>query len=226
MSVDTTNLPEGIGWMYPHDVSRGTIGETESGLLFIRGDDRALLGPRPRVGIVGSRAATAYGMSVAGSFASVLAMRGVTVVSGGAYGIDAAAHRGALPDGRTICVLACGADRVYPAAHKDLINAIATSPGSAVVSGVEPGAVPMRSRFLARNGIIAGMVDALIVVEASLRSGAMNAATHAIDRGVPVYAVPGPITSVASAGTHLLIADGRAKILTDVHDLDLSQIGA
>ena len=226
--MDTTNLPEGIGWMYPADVSRSTIGETESGLLFIRGDDRALFGRRPRVGIVGSRAATPYGMTVAGDFASRLAMLGVTVVSGGAYGIDAAAHRGALPNGPTVAVLACGADRAYPAAHKGLIDTIASSPGSAVVSGVEPGAHPTRSRFLDRNGIIAGMVDALIVVEASPRSGSMNAVTHAIDRGVPVYAVPGPITSMASSGTHLLIADGRAKILTHVDELnlDLSQNGA
>lgn len=219
MDAALSDLPQGVKWMYPGDVSRSKIPDTETGYLFIRGDSAPLLTDQPRIGIVGSRAATAYGMHLAGQLAQDAAARGWTVVSGGAYGIDSAAHRGALTAGRTVLVTATGGDRVYPAAHRALFDAIASRPGCAIVSGVAPGQAPTRTRFLDRNGIIAGMVDALIVVESAVRGGSLDAARKATALGVPLFAVPGPVTSVASAGCHALIKDGAADLLTDITDL-------
>lgn len=219
MDASLANLPDGIKWLYPGDVSRSKVPDTESGYLFVRGDSAPLLTDRPRIGIVGSRAATEYGQRVASELAYEAASRGWTVVSGGAYGIDAAAHRAALAGGSTVAVLAVGVDRYYPGAHRALLDAIAARPGSCVVSGVAPGTTPTRERFLNRNGTIVGMCDALVIVEASIRSGSMNAALHADALKVPMFAVPGPVTSVQSSGTHALIKDGRADLLTDITDL-------
>ena len=186
--------------------------------LFVRGDpDLAGLVERG-VAIVGSRAATEYGMRVSADLAEGLATRGWTVISGGAYGIDSAAHRACLAaGGPTVAVLACGADRAYPAVHRGLLDEIARS--AAVVSEVPVGFAPYRSRFLARNRIIATLARATVVVEASLRSGSLTTAREARDHHLPVGAVPGPVTSMASAGCHKLIRDTDAVLVTDAAEV-------
>jgi DNA processing protein len=186
--------------------------------LFVRGaPDLALLTERS-VAIVGSRAATDYGLTVAGDIADGLVARGWTVVSGAAYGIDAASHRAALAaDGTTVAVLACGADRAYPQTHRGLLDAVART--GAVVSEVPPGCAPFRSRFLARNRIIAALARATVVVEASLRSGSLTTAREARDLVLPVGAVPGPVTSMASAGCHALLRETDAVLVTDAAEV-------
>ena len=186
--------------------------------LFVRGDpDLAGLVERG-VAIVGSRAAPESGMRVAADLAEGLASRGWTVISGAAYGIDSAAHRACLAaGGPTVAVLACGADRAYPAVHRGLLHEIART--AAVVSEVPVGAAPYRSRFLARNRIIATLARATVVVEASLRSGSLTTAREARDHHLPVGAVPGPVTSMASAGCHKLIRDTDAVLVTDAAEV-------
>jgi DNA processing protein len=170
------------------------------------------------VAVVGSRTATSYGEQVAADLAAGLATRGWAVVSGAAFGIDGSAHRGALAvDGRTIAVLAGGVERPYPAAHAALISRIASE--GLVVSEVAPGSAPMRSRFLSRNRLIAGMTRGTVVVEADLRSGSRNTVSHAVGAGRPVGAVPGPITSMTSAGCHQEIRDGRAVLVTSAEEV-------
>ncbi len=166
------------------------------------------------VAIVGARSATAYGESVAADLASGLAERRFTVVSGAAFGIDAAAHRGALAvDATTVAVLASGVERPYPAAHAALIARIAET--GAVVSEVAPGSAPTRYRFLQRNRLIATMTRGTVVVEAGLRSGSLNTARTASDHERVVAAVPGPVTSMMSSGCHDVIRSGRAVLVTD-----------
>ncbi len=156
--------------------------------------------------VVGSRASTAYGEHVAGEFGYQLAERGWTVVSGGAFGIDAAAHRGALAaDGPTVAVLACGVDRPYPAANGALLHRIAES--GLVVSEWPPGAAPHQHRFLVRNRLIAGLTRGTVVVEAAARSGATATANRAQKLGKQVMVVPGPVTSAMSVGCHELLRD-------------------
>jgi DNA processing protein len=179
------------------------------------------------VAVVGSRTATSYGEQVAADLAAGLATRGWTVVSGAAFGIDGSAHRGALAvEGPTVAVLAGGVERPYPAAHAALINRIAQH--GLVVSEVAPGSAPMKSRFLSRNRLIAGMTRGTVVVEADLRSGSRNTVRHATVAGRPVGAVPGPITSMASSGCHQEIRDGRAVLVTSAEEvIDLvGDIGA
>jgi len=135
---------------------------------------------------------------------ATLAASGQTIVSGGAYGIDAAAHRAALAaDGGTIAVLACGPDIPYPASHRDLLDAIPSR--GAVISEWPPGTPPARSRFLLRNRIIAALASGTVVIEAAVRGGTIAAARHAGDLGRPLMPVPGPVASAASAGCHALI---------------------
>lgn len=186
--------------------------------LFVRGEpDLATLVERS-VAIVGSRAATDYGLRVAADLADGLCSRGWTVISGAAYGIDAAAHRAALATGgTTVAVLACGANRIYPTAHRGLLDEIART--AAVVSEVAPGFAPFRSRFLARNRIIATLARATVVVEASLRSGSLTTAKAAREHHLPVGAVPGPVTSMASAGCHALVRDTDAVLVTDAAEV-------
>ncbi|MGQ0575393.1 MAG: DNA-processing protein DprA [Pseudonocardia sp.] len=169
------------------------------------------------VAVVGSRAATGYGLHVAGELAGGAADRGFTVVSGAAIGIDGAAHRGALAvGGATVAVLACGVDRAYPAAHDTLLGRIAST--GLVVSEYPPGSVPARHRFLVRNRLIAGMAGGTVVVEAGLRSGAGRTAADSAALGRPVMAVPGRVTDGASAGCHRLIQDG-AVLVTRPEDM-------
>jgi DNA processing protein len=162
--------------------------------------------------IVGTRAASAYGEHVAADFASRLVERDVAVVSGGAYGIDGVAHRATLAnDGLTAAVLAAGVDVPYPAGHAALLHRIGKE--GLVISEYPPGVRPARYRFLTRNRLVAALTGATVVVEAGLRSGAANTAAWARALGRPVCAVPGPVTSSASAGCHALIRDG-AELVT------------
>jgi DNA processing protein len=170
------------------------------------------------VAVVGSRSATTYGAGVAGDIAAGLANAGVTVVSGAAFGIDQAAHRAALAvDGHTVAVLACGADRVYPAAHRHLLDHIAEV--GLVVSEAPIGGAPTRIRFLARNRLIAAMTRGTVVVEAAVRSGALNTASWADGLGRCVMGVPGPVTSAPSQGVHELIRSRGALLVTRAEEV-------
>ncbi|MFS0705059.1 DNA-processing protein DprA [Cellulomonas sp. 179-A 9B4 NHS] len=192
------------------------LGAAAPPALWVRGE-----GPRHArsVALVGARACTGYGERVAVDLAVDLARRGWQVVSGGAYGIDAAAHRGALvAEGRTLVVLAGGVDRAYPVGNARLLEEAVHS-GGAVVSEVPPGAVPTRSRFLQRNRLIAATARATVVVEAAWRSGAASTAHHAARLLRPVGAVPGAVTSAASAGCHRLLRDGVAVCVTDAAEV-------
>jgi DNA processing protein len=194
--------------------------------LWVRGRlDTASLGVRS-VAIVGARSATEYGTWVARDLAGKLARRGFTVISGGAYGIDAAAHRGALAvRGETVLVSAGGLDRAYPPGHVDLFEQVAAA--GLLVSESPPGAAPARRRFLTRNRLIAALGTGTVVVEAAARSGARNTAAHCIGLGRPLMAVPGPITSPTSVGCHLLLAAEQdpARLITGVEDV-LATVGS
>lgn len=182
--------------------------------LWVRGDpDLARLATRS-VSLVGSRACTDYGIRVTRTLACGLADRGFAVVSGGAHGIDAEAHRGALVSGSpTVAFLAGGVDRLYPASNTDLLRR--TIERGAVVSEAPPGSVPGKQRFLKRNRLIASLTAGTVVVEASVRSGALSTANHAVRLLRPLGAVPGPVTSMASAGCHELLRRGAAVCVTD-----------
>lgn len=188
--------------------------------LYVRGSSDLAVA-QGSVAVVGSRAATAYGLRVAADLGESLVQRGVTVVSGAAFGIDAAAHRGALAGGGpTIAVLARGLDRAYPQAHEGLLREIAAQ--GAVVSELPLGWAPYRQRFIARNRIIAAMSVGTVVVEAGLRSGSLNTAREARTLVRHVAAVPGPVTSVQSAGCHKLLRETDATLVTDAAEvLDL-----
>lgn len=165
------------------------------------------------VAVVGSRAATTYGEAAAGEIAAVSSLAGVPVVSGGAFGIDAAAHHAALAvGGPTVAVLACGADRYYPAAHREMLDHVAQT--GAVISEGPPGYAPMRVRFLARNRLIAALTRGTVVVEAATRSGALNTSNWAIRLNRVVMGVPGPVTSVSSAGVHEQLRVGSMTLVT------------
>ena len=183
--------------------------------LWVRGEDRLPAAQRS-VAIVGSRDATGYGLSVAGDLAKGLADRGLTVISGGAYGIDGQAHRAALASSSralpTVAVMAGGVDRYYPSGHEDLLREIARR--GLMVSELPPGASPTRHRFLKRNRLIAAMSCLTVVVEARWRSGALSTARRAGEIGRHVAAVPGSVFSANSAGCHRLLREG-ALCVTD-----------
>lgn len=203
--------------------SRPTRGDLAPPLaLWVRGPGVAAELCDQAAALVGSRAATNYGLHVAGEFGAGLATAGFSVVSGAAFGIDGAAHRGALAaDGAGIAVLACGIERCYPAAHEALLGRIAAT--GLVVSEYPPGSVPARHRFLVRNRLIAAMAGGTVVVEAALRSGAQRTAADAQALGRAVLAVPGPVTSGQSAGCHRLIREG-AVLVTRVEEV-LEEVG-
>lgn len=167
--------------------------------------------------VVGTRAATSYGEHVAADLAVGLAEHDVAVISGGAYGIDGAAHRAALSvDGLTVAVLAGGLDIPYPAGHSALLHRIATD--GLLVTEYPPGVRPARHRFLTRNRLVAALGGAAVVVEAGLRSGAASTAAWARALGRVVGAVPGPVTSSASSGCHALLRSG-AEVITRADDV-------
>lgn len=207
----------GAGLLVPHDADwPDGIRDLDAHApltLWVRGRVGAL-GETPSVALVGARAATAYGEHVAIETAAGLVDRGFAVVSGGAYGIDGTAHRSALASGgTTVAFLAGGVDRFYPVGHEALLTRIADT--GAVVSEMPCGAAPTRWRFLQRNRLIAAASQATVVLEAGMRSGSLNTAGHAAALGRPLGAVPGPVTSPASAGCHRLLREFDAICVTD-----------
>ena len=203
----------------------GDLGAAEPLGLFVRGADLRLAAVRS-VAVVGSRAASEYGLHVATELAAELAGRGWVVVSGAAYGVDAAAHRGALVSGgSTVAVLACGVDVAYPRGHAALLERVADG-GGVVVSELPPGCTPTRPRFLTRNRLIAALSRGTVVVEAAHRSGALNTASTAVQLGRFLMAVPGPVTSPMSAGAHrILQQEPTARLVTGADDV-VEQVGA
>jgi DNA processing protein len=195
--------------------------------LWLRGKLELAPAMERSVSIVGARDCTSYGRQVATEFGYGLAQRGWTVVSGGAYGIDEAAHRGALAGGgATVAVLACGVDRPYPACNSTLFDRICET--GLLLSEWPPGAIPQRHRFLVRNRVIAALTPATVVVEAALRSGARQTARRAWELDRTVMVVPGPVTSKASAGVHQLArGPGEVRIVTRPEEVieDLGRLG-
>jgi DNA processing protein len=188
--------------------------------LFARGqlvETRDEWDDAPAVAIVGARDATAYGLGVARDLGRELARRGVVVVSGLAVGIDGAAHRGALDaGGRTIAVVGAGTDVVYPRQHARLRAEILSS--GAVVSEMPAGTPPMPHHFPRRNRLISGLCLGVVVVEATLRSGSLSTARHALEQGREVMAVPGAVVAPRSRGPHALLKEG-AKLVETVDDI-------
>ena len=191
--------------------------------LWCRGDSRHLLdlASAPSVALVGSRDPSIYGTEATTHLAAELARRGYTVISGGAMGIDIAAHRAALTqqgsDLPTIAFMAGGLDRLYPAQNSDVLNMIVDR--GLIMSEVSVGNTPTRWRFLERNRLIAALARHTIVVEARWRSGALNTARHALEIGRTLWAVPGQINSPNSVGTNRLLRDGLAQTLTEAADI-------
>ena len=176
--------------------------------LYVRGnvwDPR-----RPHIALVGSRRASPYGINAAESLAEDLASSGLVVTSGLARGIDAAAHRGALNGGRTVAVFGTGLDRIYPPENAALADQIVAN--GAIISEFRLGTPPLRGHFPQRNRILAGMTLGTVVVEANERSGSLITARMALEANREVFAVPGPIQSRGSRGTHLLIRQGAALV--------------
>lgn len=193
------------------------LGPHAPSALWVRGRVD-LLGREPRVSIVGARASSGYGEHIATEFAGDLAASGVVIVSGGAYGIDGAAHRAALGvQGATVAFLAGGVDRAYPAGHQTLLRQIAEE--GALVSEPPCGTAPTKWRFLARNRLIAALGHATVVVEAGWRSGSLNTAGHASALGRPLGAVPGAVTSASSAGCHRLLREYDAQCVTSAREV-------
>ena len=183
--------------------------------LVVKGDLSAL--SEKSLAIVGTRNPTPYGLRIAGDFAAGFVDREWSIVSGGAYGIDSAAHKGALiAEGRTIAVLAAGVDVAYPAGNARLFAEIAEN--GALISEVLPGSHAIPSRFLTRNRIIAALSQATLVVEAAFRSGSLRTARDAAELLRPVMAIPGPINAPTSEGCHRLIGERAAEIVTSVAD--------
>ncbi|MGW8483931.1 DNA-processing protein DprA [Microbacterium sp. NPDC055903] len=206
-------LPGDPEWPTPLD----DLGAHAPTVLWVRGDPGRLRGAK-LASIVGARASSSYGDQTTGEIAGDLAGGGVVIVSGGAYGIDGAAHRAALSaGGGTVAVLAGGVDRPYPMGHHQLFERIAVS--GAVVAEVPCGTAPTKWRFLSRNRLIAALGDATVVVEAGIRSGSLNTAGHAAAIGRPLGAVPGPVSSPASAGCHRLLREYDARCVTSASEV-------
>jgi DNA processing protein len=186
--------------------------------LWLRGKESTLTTAPQSIALVGARAATGYGEHVAMEASAGLVDRGYTIVSGAAYGIDGMAHRAALASsGHTIAVLAGGVDRFYPSGHEALLTRIVDE--GAVISELPCGAAPTKWRFLQRNRLIAALSQATVVLEAGWRSGSLNTAGHAAALGRPLGAVPGPVTSAASAGCHRLIREFDAVCVTNADEM-------
>jgi DNA processing protein len=205
--------PESAEW----PTQLNDLGATSPVALWLRGNPELLTSAQITT-VVGARAATGYGEHIALEFTSGLVARDHTIASGGAYGIDGMAHRAALAaDGKTIAALAGGIDRFYPMGHESLLARIAET--GAVVSEVACGSAPTRYRFLARNRILASLAARTVVIEAGIRSGSIHTASQALAIGRAVGAVPGSLTSPASAGCHRLIRECGAHLVTSVDDI-------
>ncbi len=186
--------------------------------LYLSDDSLAQLLKRPRIGIVGSRKVSAYGRAVTTKLSSDLASKGVVVVSGLALGVDSIAHSSCLQaGGSTIAVLPAGLDQIYPSSHFQLAHDIVTK-GGLLVSEYPERTEPLRHNFIARNRIIAALSEGLLITEAALASGSLHTARFAMELGIPVFAVPGPITSSTSEGTNNLIKVGAIPV-TSVEDI-------
>lgn len=196
--------------------------------LWVRGEARLdSVVEHGAAAVVGARAATGYGEHVAAELGFGLAERGLVVISGAAFGIDGAAHRGALAaEGITVAVQACGLDRVYPAGHAGLLDRIAGR--GMVISEYAPGTRPAKHRFLIRNRLIAALTAGTVVVEAGRRSGARRTAAVAAALGRVVMAVPGPVTSALSVGCHVLLREEDALLVTRTEEVveAIGRIGA
>ncbi|WP_068479093.1 DNA-processing protein DprA [Pseudoclavibacter helvolus] len=195
------------------------LGDRAPTALWVCGAASFLTAPlSDRVTITGARAATSFGEHVTGEFASDLTHADRIIVAGGAYGIDAAAHRGALAaGGQTVAVMVGGLDRLYPSGNHELLERVGDL--GLLASEMAPGAVPTKWRFLARNRILGALSGATVIVEAGYRSGSLNVAARAAQLGRPVGAVPGPVTSAASSGTHRLLRESGAALITDATDV-------
>jgi DNA protecting protein DprA len=202
--------PQDLTWPQSvNDLAAPPIG------LVIKGDPKLLTGNS--LAIVGTRNPTQYGVRIAQDFAAGFVDRDWAIISGGAYGIDAAAHKGALiAEGVTVAVIAAGIDINYPAGNARLFAEIAEL--GCLVSEVTPGTPAIPSRFLTRNRLIAALSNATLVVEAAFRSGSLRTARDAAELMRPVMAIPGPITSPVSEGCHRLIGERAAEIVTSVAD--------
>lgn len=186
--------------------------------LFLSDDRLEELIARPRIAIIGSRKVSPYGRSVTTKLALELAQKGVVIVSGLALGVDSIAHNGCLQaNGTTIAVLPAGLDKIYPSSHSQLARDIVSQKGL-LVTEYPHQTEPRRENFIARNRIIAGLAEGLLITEAALNSGSLHTARFALDLGIPVMAVPGPITSPTSEGTNNLIKTGAAMI-TSLEDI-------
>lgn len=202
------------------------LGHTKPLALWVAGSGSLRLMALRSLAVVGARACTLYGEEVARGWAADISSAGWTIVSGGAYGIDAAAHRGALAaDAPTICVVAGGVDVPYPRGHDSLLARIAAD--GLIVSETPPAESVRRQRFLTRNRLIASLTRATLVVEAAVRSGTTATARAARDLNRPVLAVPGPVSSPLSAGCHRMIRDEEAILVTSPGDVvGLLDLGA
>ncbi|CAB5240148.1 unannotated protein [freshwater metagenome] len=209
-SLGSFLTPEDAQWPQPlNDLLAPPIA------LIVHGNNSVL--QIPSLAIVGTRNPTSYGVRIAEEFAAGFVDREWAIISGGAYGIDAAAHRGALmAEGITIAVLACGLDINYPAGHQRLFAEIAVH--GALITEVMPGTSAIPARFLTRNRLIAALSKSTLVVEAAFRSGSLRTARDAAELLRPVMAIPGPINSPTSEGCHRLIGERAAEIVTSVAD--------
>ena len=207
-------VPSDESWPTPLD----DLGHYAPLALWTRGTEQALETFHRSISLVGARAATGYGEHVTMEASAGLVDRGYAIVSGAAYGIDGMAHRAALAShGMTVAFLAGGVDRFYPSGHDALLGRIVDH--GMVISELPCGSQPTRWRFLQRNRLIAAASLATIVIEAGWRSGSLNTAHHALSLSRPVGAVPGPITSAASAGCHKLIRESMVTCVTSVDEM-------
>lgn len=212
-------LPSDNEW--PSDFN--DLGAHSPLLIWYRGNLNHFNSLERKVGVVGSRNATHYGQRITSELTSVLVEEKAAVISGGALGIDAVAHRAALGlKGLTLAFMAGSLDCLYPAANYELFDAIGHQ--GLLLSELTPGSRPTRWRFLQRNRLIAALSDATVVTEAGWRSGSINTVNHACELARPVFAIPGPITSPSSSGCNRLIRDGQANLLLDIADLP-SELG-
>lgn len=180
-------------------------------ILHVMGDLTPLL-QKPRLAVVGSRKVSPYGRSVTADIARQAASRGVIIVSGLALGVDAIAHRAALEaNGTTVAVLPCGLDKPYPASHRTLARQILDR-GGALISEYPAGTPPMPHHFIARNRLVSGLSDGVLITEAASKSGTLHTAGFALEQGKTVMAIPGNITSSLSAGTNTLIKTGATPV--------------
>jgi len=202
--------PEDLDWPSKlNDLAVPPVG------IFVKGNIEAL--SQQSLAIVGTRNPTPYGIRAAQEFAAGFVDREWAIVSGGAYGIDSAAHKGALiAEGSTVAVIASGLDSLYPAGNQKLFEEILES--GAIISEYLPGVVARPHRFLVRNRLIAALSQATLVVEAAFRSGSLRTARDAAELARPVMAIPGPITSPTSEGCHRLIGERSAELVTSIAD--------